>query len=143
MAKDFSTSTLFRMIARTSSLHHTVNMVESEPNLIHFLKRLLEKSNLSIPVLAKEMMASRVHVYQIFEGVRKPGRDMLLRIAFVLGLPIEETQRLLSIARRGALYPRVRRDAAIIFMLQHGYAVSEADEALRTVNEQPLLPSED
>ncbi len=64
---------------------------------------------------------------------------MLLRIVFVLGLSLEETQRLLVVAQRGVLYPRVRRDSALIFMLQHGYTLSEADDVLRTIHEQPLI----
>lgn len=129
---------LFRKIAKASSLRQALEE-DAELNLRKRLTELLAASGLSISALADRVVASKVHMYQILEGVRKPGRDMLLRIAFALRLSLEETQSLLTVAQRGVLYPRVRRDVAIIYMVEHGYKLSEADEALRALDEQPLL----
>lgn len=139
MKNRLSTTKLFHRIAQASSLHQAVEAGTVEMNLKQQLEKLLEESGLDIPTLAQKMVASRVHMYQIFEGIRKPGRNMLLRMAFALSLSLEETQRLLTVAQRGVLYPRVRRDSAIIFMLQHGYTLPKADEALREIHEQPLV----
>ena len=71
--------------------------------------------------------------------MRAPGRDIVLRLALVLALTPEETQRLLRAAQRGALYPRVRRDAAVIFCLNRGLSLLEADDLLRSLGEDPLV----
>lgn len=68
--------------------------------------------------------------HQLFRGDRKPSRDNVLRLAFGLGLDVEETQTLLRCARRAPLYPRIERDAAILFGLSHGSTILEMQGAL-------------
>lgn len=134
-----STTTLLRLIAGAPSLNHALRVKQRELTLPQHLQSLLEVSGLSIPVLVRQTLISKPFLYQIFGGIRKPGRNVLLRLAFAMGLSLEETQRLLTVARRCVLYPRLRRDAALIFMLEHSYTLAEADEALRSIGEQPLL----
>lgn len=45
------------------------------------------------------------YFYQILKGRRAPGLDFLIKLAFVLKLNLDETQRLLKIANRQPLYP--------------------------------------
>ena len=63
----------------------------------------------------------------------------MLRLSIVLGLSYDETQYLLRAAQRGALYPRVRRDAVIIYALSKHMNLSETDEALVSLGEEPIL----
>jgi hypothetical protein len=53
-------------------------------------------------------------------------------------LTVDETQRLLKIAQRGELYPRVKRDAAIIFCIQNKLTLYEMDDLLESVGESAL-----
>ena len=57
----------------------------------------------------------------------------------MLELTPEETQRLLRTACRGALYPRVRRDAVFIFALKQGLSLFDANELLCSLSEAPIL----
>lgn len=57
----------------------------------------------------------RTYGHQLFNGTRKPSRDKALQLAIGLGLTDEETQTLLKHAGFSPLYPRIPRDAAIIF----------------------------
>ncbi len=103
------------------------------------LARLLEEKGMSVSRLGELALLSRSFTYQLCSGVRAPGRDIILRLALVLELTLDETQRLLRTAQRGALYPRVRRDAIIIFCLNRGLGLPDADELLRSLGEAPLV----
>ena len=58
--------------------------------------------------------------HQLFSGRRAPSRDTVLQLAFGFSLTPAEAQELLRIARKSPLYPRVKRDAAIMYCLFHG-----------------------
>ena len=75
-------------------------------------------------------------------GERVPGRDILLRTALALGLSLKETQRLLAVGGCGALYPRVRRDAAVIFALNQKMSLLQAEELLSSLPERSLYAGE-
>lgn len=55
--------------------------------------------------------------YHLFRGTRNPSRDTVLQLAFGFGLSVDETQELLKVSRMSALYPRIKRDAAIAHCL--------------------------
>lgn len=142
MDTNLSTTGLFKLLSESQTLDQAIDGVPQHISLIDYLHALLERSDMTISAFSQQLMASRIFIYQILEGDRKPSRDMLLRMAFVLKLSLDETQRLLKTAQRSSLYPRVRREAVLIFALQRNYTLGEADEALRYAGEQPLLPDQ-
>lgn len=70
------------------------------------------------------------YVYKIFKGERKPSRDILISIAFGMGLSLQETQLMLRIAKFAILDSRDKRDGVIIYALTHNMTVFEADDIL-------------
>ena len=68
--------------------------------------------------------------YQIFMGQRGASRNKVLQLAFALGLTLKEADRLLQAAGASGLYCKDRRDAIIIFCLDHGYSLQKTDEEL-------------
>jgi hypothetical protein len=78
-------------------------------------------------------------VYQVLDGTRTPSRDALLRFAITLRLELPEAQRLLTRAGKSLLYPKVRRDAAIIACVAKRLSLCETDEFLESIGEQTLL----
>lgn len=142
MDTNLSTTGLFKLLNESKTLDQAIESVPQNISLIDYLRALIERSDMTISAFSQQLMASRIFIYQILEGDRKPSRDMLLRMAFVLKLSLDETQRLLKTAQRSSLYPRVRREAVLIFALQRNYTLGEADEALRYAGEQPLLPDQ-
>lgn len=77
--------------------------------------------------------------YQIFEGARRPGRDSAIMLAFGLGCSLVETQRLLRLAGASELWSRNRRDAIIIFCLEHGMDRAQTDDELWRLGEKTLI----
>lgn len=109
------------------------------PSFSEHLSALMEARCVSIVRLGELALLSRSFTYQLCSGVRAPGRDIVLRLALVLELSMEETQRLLLLAQRGALYPKVRRDAVVICALSHRLSLYDTDELLRSFGEVALL----
>jgi hypothetical protein len=84
----------------------------------------------------------RTYGHQLFNGRRKPSRDKVLQLAFGFEMNYGEAQELLKAARKSALYPRVKRDAVIIYALNRGLGVYDVQATLRDLN-LPLLGKED
>ena len=81
----------------------------------------------------------RSYVYHMMNGSRAPSRPFLLRLAIVLKLSYEETQRLLFITENPLLFARVEFDAVIIYALERHMGASEVNDLLGEVGEKPLF----
>lgn len=119
-----------------------LNQEETVSTCSQVLLELLEKAGLSAPEWMTAADVSKSYGYQILRGERVPGRDILLRTALALGLSLKETQRLLAVGGCGALYPRVRRDAAVIFALNQKMSLLQAEELLSSLPERSLYAGE-
>ena len=109
------------------------------PLLKEYLRSLLKASNYKcLKELAARACIDPHYLSMIMRGVRAPGRDTLLSLAFALGLNIENTQRLLTIGERNILYTRVRRDAIIIYCLIHKLSLDEAEDKLAAAGERRI-----
>ena len=112
-------------------------------DLSDYLNRLVLKKDLVIANIVKDSDLDKAYVYQIFSGTRKnPSRDKLIAIAFGMHLDEDETQRLLKLAGHSELYPRKKRDAVILFAIQHRKSVWEADDLLDKYGYQTILPND-
>jgi len=130
-----------------------LKMLESSPNQfkdIHlnhikdatfhqYLKDLMKKKRVTAPALISGACISKTYAYQFINGERLPGRDIVLRMAFALKLNIDDTQRLLTLAGKGVLYPKIRRDAGILFCLRKKMTLDETNSFLEDLGEVPLL----
>ena len=76
---------------------------------------------------------------EILKGERNPSRDVLISIAFGMGLTLEETQFLLRISKFAVLDSREKRDSIIIYSLTHKKNVYETDDLLDNNNIPTLL----
>lgn len=99
-------------------------------SVAEYLSELLEKYDKKKSEIGKRANLDEGYMYQIFNGRRNAKRDKLLRLAFAFPLTLEETQRLLRIGGCGELYVRRKRDAYLMFALEKGYDVIQANELL-------------
>lgn len=83
--------------------------------------------------VVRNAQIDRVYGQQLFSGVRKPSRDKAIQLAFGFALSLDETQRLLQMADKSRLYPKIKRDAAIIYGLEHQMKLQEVQELLYTI----------
>ena len=103
------------------------------------LHSLIAQRGVALSQLIEQSGLNKPFIYQILAGERKPGRDTLIRIALCIKLPLEETQRLLALWKHPRLYPRIRRDAAVLYCMKQGVSMNEASEYLSSIEEKPLL----
>ena len=137
-----TTSELFHRLKSRESGRKLLNQEETVSTCSQVLLELLEKAGLSAPEWMTGADVSKSYGYQSLRGERVPGRDILLRTALALGLSLKETQRLLAVGGCGALYPRVRRDAAVIFALNQKMSLLQAEELLSSLPERSLYTGE-
>lgn len=110
----------------------------SAPELSDYLRSVLEEHDMTVIQAIQCCNLDRSYGYQMFNGTRRPTRDVLLTLAIQLGLSEEETQRLLKLAGRPVLYARNRRDAAVLYCLSHRLSPAEAEDLISGSGVDPL-----
>ena len=93
------------------------------------LKKLLADTGVSVSRNVEKSCRGD-YVYQVFRGIKTPGRDVLLCIALAMELPPEETNHLLRIAHMSLLDIRNRRDSIILFALNRALTVPDTNDIL-------------
>lgn len=99
-----------------------------------YLNELCRKKELIPEHVIKEAQIDRTYGHQLFNGTRRPSRDKVIQLAFAFGLSVDETQEFLRVAGRNELYPRIKRDAALIFGLSKHMNMQEMQEMLDSLD---------
>lgn len=136
-----STGELLRVLADTDNLEEALQDMEPDFQEKSFSERihaLMELRGLKTARLAEASMMSRTFVYQIVGGTRVPSRNAVLQLALLLQAGPDETQRLLRSAGRGSLYPRIRRDAILLYALRENMELQATEDLLVRSGELPL-----
>lgn len=105
-----------------------------------FFDMLLDETGQKKSEIIRKANLSRAYGYQLMEGRRRGKRDYYLLIALAMALDLKTTQRMLSITQCGALHPLIKRDAAVIFAINHDYDIFQTFEFMSSLG---LLPLDD
>lgn len=135
------TSTLFKLLFKTSNLDRFMKKNTGEMQLQSFsdyIKGLCRKQGEIPEHIIKKANIERSYGHQLFRGARKPSRDTVLLLAFGFDADVELAQELLRLAGMSALYPRVKRDAAIIYCLHKRLSIIDTQRVLQEM-ELPLI----
>ncbi|MCD7715941.1 MAG: hypothetical protein LUI39_05780 [Lachnospiraceae bacterium] len=139
--KDITTSQLLSLIKKSnefSEVTETYHDQEDEPLFCHFLYSAMQKHGKTATDVIMESGIERSYFYHILSGQKSPGRNMVLRISLCLSATLTETNQLLRLSRQGVLYPKVKRDAAIIFAIEKKYSMQQTNDLLIQEGELPL-----
>lgn len=98
------------------------------PELKELLNAYMERAGISRTELIWALDMDRNYGYQILNGTRVPTRECLIRIGLLLGLSVEEFQRMLSIAGRPSLYVKNMFDAKVFYAIKHKMSYETAVE---------------
>ena len=140
MKKKTSTGELYELLETSGDFCAVDKMLETEPiTFTRYLKELMKTYQISGTGLMRNSLLSKSYTYQVLDGSRQPERHVVLRLAFSLGCSLKEVQHLLALSDNGILYPKIRRDAAIVFGIRQGYSLAEENEFLEKIGEQGLL----
>lgn len=107
-------------------------------NLPGMLADLLDSKNLRRVDVVHEAQLNETFGYQIFKGQRRPSRNKVLQLALAMGLNLKETNRLMQAASVSPLYCKDRRDAIIIFCIDHNATLIETNESLYEFGEDTI-----
>lgn len=127
------TSTLLRRLFKTRSLSSYVKRNEASmvnESFSDYLQEMLSEKGVVAEQVINSSGIERTYGHQLFNGTRKPSRDKVLQLAVGFGLSYDETQKLLKMADKSVLYPKVKRDAAVIFALKNGYTILQLQQLL-------------
>ena len=130
-----NTSQLMNEILQSPSMDdwesaHGDALIE-EKSLSAFLQEMLEKYHLPKTEVIRRANVDTTYAYQIFQGKKKnPSREILLRLSLAWPLTVDETKRLLYYGGAETLYPRVRRDAYLMYAIHNRFSVIETDQYL-------------
>ncbi len=110
----------------------------TERTLSEYLQYLLVEHGLKRVDVIREANLNSTFGYQIFTGQRQASRNKVLQLAFAMHLSLLETNRLLQAAKVNELYCKNRRDAIMIFCLDHGCSLQETNEELYRFGEDTV-----
>lgn len=109
------------------------------PDWADYMQRILQERHLRVKDIIFRCNLERGYGYQIFNGTRRPTRDILMVLALMLELDTGETKRMFELAGRAPLYARCRRDAAVLYGLTHGMTETDVHELLLELGEEGLF----
>jgi len=91
----------------------------------NYVENTIEAKGLSKAEVIRNADFERTYGYQILRGARKPSRDKLIQLAFGLRLSPGEAARMFKLAGYLPMYPKIQREAAMLFCLSKGYTYTE------------------
>lgn len=100
------------------------------PKLTKHLEELCIAKGIAPNRLIRDSDIERSFGHRILIGKRSLSRDNALKMALVLGLTLKETERLLAISENNRLYPKIPRDAAIIYCINQQISYRETQDNL-------------
>lgn len=138
-----STMELLKLIEKTPTFKEYESQAEGEfiekLPLHVYLKRLLKAKDIEQKEVTRRSGMDRKYVHNIFSGARKnPSRDKVLTLCLAMGLSADETQELLKCTGYPSLYPRIKRDSAIIYAMERRMSVKDTEELLDELGESSL-----
>ena len=103
-----------------------------------YLNRLIAAKGLTKKEIVKDCELDQIYAYQILSGRKKGEREKLLCLALAMRLTAYEANTWLYLCGKSKLYPRDKRDAVVLFGLDHGRTVASVNELLYQAGEKLL-----
>lgn len=137
---NISTTELLNRLKKTDDFAKFIEDNKNEFNDLsctELLNEMLADKKTSLAKVAKAS-GQGDYVYKVFQGKRKPSRDIVIAIAVGMELSLDETQLLLRISKLAALDPRDKRDSAILYSLENQLDINRLNDLLFELNEATL-----
>lgn len=139
--KNISTSALLQKLFKTNNISQFIKNHREQTKLIPFniyISQLCDEKEIVPERIIIKSGIDRTYGHQIFNGTRKPSRDKVLQLAFGFDIGYDETQLLLKSARKSPLYPKVERDAVVIYALHKRIGINDVQATLTELS-LPIL----
>ena len=143
-ADRITTSRLLTLIrgARSAQEVTAIHGTQEEQSFKDLLYDLKVQKGLTPKEMIRRCGIERSYFYHILNGVKHPSRNVVLRLCLSAEADVQQANRLLRLADTPSLYAKVRRDALLIYALQHKYSMEQTNQMLREQEEAPLIRDE-
>lgn len=141
-AEPLTDELLQKLLASATPEAYLMSADLPDRSLADYIQQLLEEKGLKRSDVIRASGLNTTFGYQVIQGTRNIGRDNAIMLALGLRCTLQETQRLLRLAGVSELWCKVRRDAIIIFCVEHGMTRAECDDELYRLGEKTLLTQE-
>lgn len=125
-------------VSELNQLSQEVKEMNPTLSFAKYIEEHMLSSGITASQLIQKAQIQRNYGYQILNGTKNPGRDKVLSICLALSFDLKETQRALTLAKEAVLYPKCRRDSALIFCINKNLSVMETNELLFNIEEDIL-----
>ena len=133
-----NTTQLLHKLCQAEDIKEFLSAYEQEfltLSLPELLRELAAEKRLSVAAIVKRS-GQGDYVYKVFQGERKPSRDIVLAMAVGMALTVNEAQLLLRVAKQAALDPRDKRDSVIIYALKETLPMEKLNDLLYELGEK-------
>ena len=133
MANIVNTNTLMKRLFKAADLDTYLQGNDSylqAPDFYTLLKSYCQQREMLPAHVIELSQIERTYGHQLFNGTRRPSRDKVIQLALGLGLSVEEAQQLLRSAGKSQLYPRLKRDAVLLYAIQKKLPILAVQESL-------------
>lgn len=133
MANKVNTSTLMKRLFKAADLDTYFEGNDSQleaPDFPALLRTYCEQRGMLPAHVIEQAQIERTYGHQLFSGIRRPSRDKVIQLVIGLGLSVEEGQHLLRAAGKSLLYPRLKRDAVILYGIKNRLSILAVQESL-------------
>lgn len=104
-------------------------ITENPPPKLHvLLNAYMKEKGLTKTDVIRRLNIDRNYGYQVMCGKRTPTRNMLIRMALMFELNVEQTNYLLKLADKSMLYVRNFLDARVFYSIKHQMSYDNAIE---------------
>ena len=136
-----STDELLALLFKERNLEHFLQRNESAYLTASFSDYMNAwcREHLEVPEqVIRRANLEKSYGHQLFSGKRNPSRDTVLQLAFAMEADLPQAQEMLRTAHRSPLYPRIKRDAAIIYCLHNRISLVNTQIILQDLALPPL-----
>ena len=142
--KDIKTGDLLNKLMKTSNIDRFMKRHDESMGTVtfyEFINSLCREKDVVPARVIEKSGIERTFGHQIFNGRRNPSRDKVIQLAVGFGMNYKEAQELLRLARKSALYPKIKRDAVVIYALENKVSIVDIQATLSDLS-LPLIGEE-
>lgn len=76
--------------------------------------------------------------YDIISDRKTPKREKIIRILLAMNASLDDCQKMLRLYNYANLYPKIKRDSAIIYAFNHSQSIYELNSVLEKTGEEKI-----
>jgi len=126
------TAELLNVLENSEKIEDYFSEIEesSDKDFLTYFNEQDQIQNINKADLIRDSQIDRTYAYQILQGRKNPSRDKIIALCLAGKFTLLQCQRALSYGKEAKLYPKIKRDAVIIFAFNKSLSVSETEELL-------------